>query len=802
MISNFFKIALRSIARQKLYSAINILGLTIGISASILLLLFVQDELSYDTFHTKADRIYRVNTLASIQDTELRVASTMPPLGPVLVEDYPEVLDFCRIVNINQILVTQGEDRFYESGYFFADSSFFLMFDYELLQGDERTVLREPNSIVLSQTLAKKYFGNENPIDKEIKIGAEESVRKVTGVMKDSPSNSHLKPAALISINSLNAERFSFWGNISDYTYIQLADGVDAAQLEAKFPEVFEKYISETFKIFNAKADFTLINLKDIYLKSDYDGEFGEKGSIAYIYIYSAIAIFILLIASINYMNLATACATTRAKEVGIRKVLGSYMVQLRWQFITESIVVTAIAAILSIMLVFFLIPEFNTLTGKSISQLFYQNPVAWVGFLVITSFVGIVAGSYPAFYLSSFKPASVLKGKLATGGNALLRKSLVVTQFAISLVMIISTMVVYDQLQYLKTKDLGFNKDQVIRIPLNGATARSKYEVLRTKLMQSPNFEYVGGAQQSPGDGDLNVQGIRVELPSGEMTDKVFQAIYVDQHYFDALQIKIVQGRGFLENIGRDTADAIIVNETMVKAMGWDDPIGKKFSVIENIDRETGETTFRSPKVVGVVGDFHIRALQDPIEPLVIHLVPQSSVLLARIKAGNIQEGLNYLENTWKEVIPTRPLEYKFIDQDFLARYEDDQRKGEMFAVFSILAILIACMGLFGLASYNAETKRKEIGIRKVIGASVSDIMVMVGKDFMKLVGIAIVVAFPMAFYFMDNWLQGFSYRVPISGATFVYSAVITTIITLFTIGYHSLTAATSNPAFSLKDE
>ncbi len=797
MIRNFLKIAFRNIANQKLYSAINIIGLTVGITASILLLLYVKDELSFDKIHPRAEQLYRVNTLATIQDTELKTATVMAPLGPVLHQDYPEVLNYCRIDAMGEELVIKGETQFYEDGFIFADSSFFSLFGFELIKGNPATALAEPNSIVLSESLAKKYFGNEDPMGKEIKTGSEEWTREVKGVMKDSRAATHFKPSAIVSYATLPDDRVNFWGNLNDYLYIQLPEGYAPEKLEAKFPEVFDKYIAELFSQFDAHADFRLINVQDIHLQSDYENEINPSGSMDYIYIFSAIAIFILIIASINYMNLATARATSRAKEVGIRKVMGAYKRQLRWQFMTESIVVTGIAAIISVILIFFLLPSFNSLTGKTIAQTFYLEPVVIIGFMVLIAMIGAISGSYPALYLSSFKPASVLKGRLASGGNIALRKVLVIAQFAISLVMIVSTLIVYDQLQFLKDKDLGLNKDQVLRIPLNGSAAREKYEVLRTRLLQSPGIESVGSGWTSPGTESLNVQATTVESNTGELIDKVFQTLYIDQHYFETLEIEIAEGRGFNKDIGRDTADAVLVNEKMVDHMGWDNPIGKRFMVIanQNLDR-------REMKVVGVFKDFHLRALKAPIEPMVAHLSTENGQMLVRFKPESTDEVINTIRQSWAEVVPNRPLEYTFVEQDFFKQYEEDRRKGQVFALFSIITIIIACMGLFGLASYNAELKRKEIGIRKVIGASLLDIIYMVSKDFMILVSISMLIAFPIAYFFMDKWLEEFSYRIDISVLTFLLSIVITVAITLITIGYHSMTAAMSNPASSLKEE
>ncbi len=799
MLRNFFIIAIRSINRHKLYSVLNIIGLSGGITASLLLLLYINDELNYDNGHSKADQIYRVNTIAEIADTKISIVNTMTPLGPALKNDYPEVLDFVRLNAFGETLITKDENRFYEEGFFFTDSTFFDFFDIELVRGDKKTVLSEPNTLVLTEDLAKKYFGDENPIGQTIKTGAEENLKTVTGVMKEPDFSTHIKPQILVSYSTLPDPGPAAWGNINDYTYIMLPEGYDHKLLEARFPEVFDKYMSELFKQFDAKAEFTMTPFLDIHLNTGLEGEMEPGGTMAYIYIFTAIALFILLIASINYMNMSTARATTRSKEVGIRKVMGSYIGQLRWQFVTESVLVTLISAVISGIVSFIILPYFNELAGKNIPLDFYLDPRVVLGFLFIIFFVGTVSGSYPAFYLSRFKPVQVLKGGkgLIGGGNTSLRKVLVILQFSISLIMIVSTWVVYDQLSYMNNKDLGFNKDQVIQVSLSGSAVRDKYDVLRNELLKNPIIEAVGSGQGTPGGKNLNVQGIGVETNSGEIIDEIFQSISVDQHYLSTLEIPVIEGRDFLTDVGRDTSDGVIVNVAMVKKMGWEEPIGRKFGVI------MGEDLTRSyKKVVGVIQDFHMRALQEPIEPIVIHMNLDGPQMLVRMNGSKIEASMAYIEKTWKEVVTNRPLEYTFLSQDFAEQYEEDQRRGSIFAIFSALTILIACMGLFGLASFNSEMKKKEIGLRKVMGASLWDIMILVGKDFLKLVFFAMFIAFPIAYYFMNNWLQEFSFRVELSAFTFLLSALVTVLITLLTISYHSIVAGFSNPTDSLKEE
>ena len=798
MLRNFVLIAIRNFSRQKLYSFLNMLGLTSGITASILLFLYIQDELTYDRVHHKADRIYRVNTSAKVQDTELNAALTMAPMGPVLKNDYPEVQYFTRIITIGKELVKRGDQKFYEEGFVLADSSIFEIFDLTLRSGDPKTALVAPNSLVLTESLARKYFGSEDPMGKELKTGGDESVKTITGVMKDPFPNTHIKPSAIISYSSIPVEGRSQWGNINDHVYILLPEGYDYRLLEAKLPDVYDKYVSELFSQFGATASFSLTPFTDIHLHSDLEGEMEAPGSMAYLFIFGAIGFFVLLIASINYMNMATAQATTRAKEVGIRKVMGSHRAQLGWQFVIESVIITTISAVFSMIVAFFLLPSFNDLTDKQIPLDFYLYPNVWIGFLLIILFVGTVSGSYPAFYLSSFRPAQILKGRMASrSGNATLRKSLVVAQFSISLFMIVCTWIVFDQLNYVNTKDLGFNKEQVIRITLSGQDVRDRYSILRNKLLQHPSIESVGSGNSTPGGQNLNVQGISVESADGTMVSKVFQTIYANQDYLSTLQIPVVSGRDFMQNVGRDTSDAIIVNETMVKEMGWDEPLGKRFAIIINDKLET-----REAKVVGVIRDFHMRSLQEAIHPMVVRMSLNNGQMILRVRQEDMSGVLDYVATAWEELVPEKPLEYKFLSADFEESYAEEQRKGRLFALFSGLTVLIACMGLFGLASYNAELRKKEIGIRKAIGAGHTDILVLMSREFLRLVAISMVFAFPFAYYFMTDWLQAFSYRVDIRVLTFVLSAMITMVIALLTVGYHSLRSALSSPALYLKDE
>lgn len=797
MIKNYIKVALRNIVRHPTYACINIIGLSIGIVCSLLLLLFILDELSYDSQHKNADRIYRIVSHIKTLDTELTIATSMSPIGPTLYSDYSEVESFLRIKNNGELLVMSGQNKFYEEKIYTVDSSFFDFFDFKLTHGNPRTCLVEPNSMVISETLAAKYFANDNPIGKTLKTGGEEIPRKVTGVMQDAESNSHIHPNGLISYSSLPPTGQIEWGNLNDHTYILLPKSYNIDLFQRNFEAVNEKYIRPLFEQFNAQANFILQPLSSIHLHSKLEGEIEPTGDIYYIYIFGAISVFMLIIASINYMNLATARSANRSREVGIRKAMGSYKLQLIGQFMSESIVITLLAVVISSILVFFLIPGFNELTGKSLSLDFLTNPIVVLVLLGIVVLVGLVGGSYPSFFLANFDPSEVLKGKYSgKRGNAQLRKILVITQFSISLVMVISTWVVFDQLQYLKNKELGFNKDRVLRIALNGPQATQKYEVLKNAMLAHPNIEAIGSGRSTPGGNNLSMNGISVESEDGMMIEKVFQTIYIDNEYLNTLEIPLVSGRNFSRNVQLDTSQSVIVNEEMVKHMGWENPLGKKFGVIVNENLE-----MKSMHVVGVIKDFHLRALKEPILPVVVRNTVENDNMLVRLKPEDIPGTIKFMEKSWSDIISNRPFEYNFIEQDFNKQYEADQKRGEVFGIFAIFTIMISCLGLFGLASFTAENRRKEIGIRKVVGASVSGIVFMMSLEFLKLVLAAVLIAFPVAYIIMGQWLEEFAFRMEMSPISFLLSALLTLLIAFITVSYHSITSAISNPSNALRE-
>ncbi len=792
MFKNLFKTALRNIRKEKIYSVINILGLTIGVTCCIFLLLYILDELSYDKFHVNKDRIYRIATHFQESDNEFTWASAQVPLAPELASKFTEVQHAVRLINVGrELFENQDKDiRFYEEDFYYADSAVFDVFTFPLTEGNPTTALVAPNTIVLTQSMANKYFGDESPIGKTLKNG--DKLYKITGVMQDVPHNSHIDFDALLSRTSLPEDFQDNWGGWGVATYLLLPENYNYHDFDAHLEAVNTERVKPIFDQFGVKINYFLQPIQDIHLHSKLGSESEGGGDISYIYIFAAVAVFMLIIASINYMNLATARATKRAKEVGIRKTAGSSKGQLIGQFLTESVVITLIAVLVSVFFIVLLLPLFNTLSGKEISYAFIFQPGILLGLVAIVLFVGVAGGSYPAFYLAGFNPAQVLKGKVAsTGGNSLLRKALVVLQFAISITMVISTWIVYDQLQFLRNKDLGFSKEHVLSIELPEDDIREKVAVLRNRLLENPKVQMVGTANTKPGNG-ISKNLMNVESDEG-MVEKGVDMYQADYDYIPTMGMALTQGRNFSREYATDTA-AVIVNEAMVKRMGWQDPIGKVFS---NTDPESPQY-----RVVGVIKDYHQLSLYNLIEPLAIFFGKNNYYLHIKIAGQDIPATLSYIENIWNEVNPNKPFSYNFMDQDFNSQYKADEKRGQIFTLFSVLTIFIACLGLLGLAAYTTEQRTKEIGIRKVIGANVGSIVMMIYKDFFLLIGISILIAFPLAYYFMYNWLQSFAYQTDIKIITFITAALLTLAITMLAVGFHTIRAAIANPVDSLRSE
>jgi putative ABC transport system permease protein len=796
MLKNLLKVALRNIGKDRIYSFLNILGLTLGITCSLFLLLYLLNELSYDRFHTQKDRIYRVVTHFTETDNQFTWPVAQIPLAQELVEQYTEVEHAVRFIDTGRELFENPERdvRFYEEDFYYVDSTIFEVFSFPVLAGDPATALVKPNTAVLTQETAQKYFGDADPLGQTFRNG--DDIYEITGLIEDVPANSSLEFDALLSRATLPNEMGN-WGSWGYGTYLLLKEGTSRQAAEDALASINQEKLVPIFENFGVTIDYWLQPLTDIHLKSEFgEGETGS-GDIDYIYIFAAVAFFILIIAGINYMNLATARATRRAKEVGVRKTMGSFRRQLISQFLTESTLLTFIALAVSLVLVAVLLSPFNQLAGTEISFSFLLQPEIIVGFIGIALLVGIAGGSYPAFYLSRFNPALVLKGNVTRGtGNALLRKVLVVVQFAISIAMLICTWIVYDQLQYLRDKDLGFDQEQVLVVTMPDSTIRANYEVLRNRLKESPNVLEVSTSSSRPGTGYSK----NLMLVDDNDGNKVEGGVGVNQYlahydYVETMGIEIIEGRSFSREYATDTA-AVLVNEAMVARMQWDDPIGKEFTFMG--DDEPGPTY----SVIGVFKDYHQQSLYNLIDPLAIFFGDPNFHLSIKVTPDKINETLAYVEDTWTEVNAGKPFSYEFLDEEFMSQYETDQKRGQIFTLFSALTVMIACLGLLGLAAYTTEQRAKEIGIRKVIGASVLNIVGIIYRDFFVLIAIAVLIAFPIAYFAMDRWLNDFAYQTNIKWFTFLASTLLTLIVTLGAISFHTLRAATANPVKSLRSE
>lgn len=796
MFRNLFKTALRNILRDKIYSLINVLGLTIGITSSIFLLLYVLDELSYDKYHTRGQDIYRVITTIKEVDDEFTWVVAQIPFAQTVRDKFPEVEKSVRFIGTGRVLYKKDDLKFYEEEIYAADSAVFEMFSYNFIEGDPGTALHSPNSIVLTKNLAVKYFGNEHALGKTLQAGSE--LYQVTGVIDNVPKNSHFTFDGLISITSLNEQaRTGNWGNFGVFTYLYAPTIQDPKTLESKLSAIYDEYCAPIFKQYGINFTYKLQRITDIHLHSRYEGESNANGDIKYVYIFSAVAIFMLIIASINYMNLATARSARRSREVGIRKVVGSHKFLLISQFILESLLLTLIAFVFSLIFVTALLPFFNHLLNKEISMNFLQQPMILTGLAGIIIFVGFLGGSYPAFYLSSFNPAVVLKSKVTSrGGNAFLRKGLVVLQFSISIVMLVCTWLVYDQLQYLRNKDLGFDKEHIVRMSLSTQEMRNNYRVLRDELLQLPEVLNVATAGTSPGYG-VGKNLINVEDQNGEMVERGIDMYPIDYDYLSALGFHIIDGRDFSKDRTSDSTTAVIVTEAMLKRMGWDSAIGKRFSFI-NQDGQQGETM----KVIGVVKDYHHASLYDIIEPILFLPRENNRVLHIKIDGRDIRGTLAKVESVWNRVQTDQPFEYTFLDQEFQEQYQNDERRGQIFTLFAGLTMSIACLGLLGLASYTTEQRTKEISIRKVLGANVQSLVYLISREFILLVFISIVIGLPIAHYFMKKWLQNFAFAMDINWMTFVLVSIVVLLITFSTVSFHTMKAAHANPVDALKEE
>jgi putative ABC transport system permease protein len=815
MLKNYLKIAWRNLIKNKLYSIINIAGLSVGVACSMLIFLYVSNELSYDEFHE--NRIFRATRDLRIGDNEASYPFTPAPLASVLNNEIPEVNQAVRIRTVGSYLVKRADsdESFKEEGLMFADSGFFKVFSFPLLEGNPERQFSEPNTIAISNRIAKKYFPNQSAINKSLVLDGEDTY-KITGVFEDIPTNSHFQANFLMSMANLSrAENTSFTSN-NFYTYFTVDDNVDPKELQTKINEAVNVYLEpqimrfmgKSLKELEALGNYYVIEIqsqKDIYLNSDFTVDIGLMGNKDYIYLFSAIAIFIIILACINFMNLSTARSANRSKEVGVRKALGSRKSNLIRQFLVESILVSLISILAGILLVIIVLPMFNAITGKVLIMPDYN--FMFIGSIVIGAFfVGILAGIYPAFYLSSFKPVETLKGKVSLGsGNSFIRSGLVVFQFFISILLIIGTIAIYQQINFIQNKELGFKKERVLLVNdaymLNEQRQAFKEEV--RKIPDVSQASYSGFLPVSGYNRSDNTFWREGEQPTEDNLVST-QIWSVDHDYLETYQMELVWGRDFKPNLASDSS-AVIINEAAFRAFGFEDMNGDNYIQTNAFDQETGEFSsemFNKYKVLGVVKDFHYESLKNDIGPLAFQLNDNSSVLAVQLETDNIQSSIQAIEGLWKQFASSLPFNYNFLDAEFNNMYNSEIRLSKIFTVFAGLAIMIGCLGLFALASFMAEQRTKEIGIRKVLGASVNGIVLMLSKQFSKLVLVAFLIAVPLAWWGISSWLEGYEYRISIGWELFALSGVAAFVIAWITVAYHSIKVAVSNPVDSLKSE
>jgi putative ABC transport system permease protein len=814
MIKNYFLLACRSVWHNKIYTAINIIGFAVGISACIFILLWIRDEKSFDRFHSKSDRIYR---LLSWEDSKIQ-PRTPHPLAQQMVIDFPEVEQAVSMSPIWDPGLTPAqfsvkyEDVVYDEKRFFsADTTFFKIFDFPFLAGDRKTALKEPMNLIITRDMAVKYFGSvRDAMGKSLKIN-DQSYITVNGVIENVPPNSHFTFDFLVSYvtmkqidrqihNGVLSDYYT-WNDFGHYNYLLLKKGADVKKLEKKLNEwlMVQNFIplNEKYRqmIVDGRFRLKLQAMNDIHLHSNIMWELGTNGSMLYIYIFFTAALLILIVACVNFMNLSTARSLKRAKEVGIRKAIGVQRKQLIIQFLTESVVLTLLSAIVALLLVQAFLPAFNSFTGKDLSLYSLLNPKQIWKLAAGALIIGIFSGSYPAFYLSSFIPYEVLKGKIQTAGSQLsIRKFLVIFQFVISILLIICTMVIYKQISYLRNRDLGFNQEQVVVISMKDGEVRKLFDAIRTSLLANPGIIKVAGTSSIPG-GQFNQNSISYE---GSGDERLIAETYVTSDYFDLLQIKTSAGRVFSDDFIGDTTASFVINESAARLYKWDTPVDKTITYYGD------DYANARGKIIGVVKDFNIHALQQPMEPLIILLGRKGlfTYMLIRISPENIPSTLAFIEKTWDNFDHRHVFSYSFLDSIFASQYQSEKRMGTIFWIFALLALFIASLGLFGLSNFMIEQRTREIGIRKAHGAGVTNILIMLSRQFTAWVMIASMLALPLGYIIARNWLENFAYRTTIGLLVFVLAVVIAITVTLLTISYQAWHTARMNPAESLKYE
>lgn len=798
MFRNYVKIAFRNLFRSKIYSFINIGGIAIGLASVWLIALYVADELSYDRYHEKANRIFRIAQHTRWEGESINQATTSSPFAGALKAEFSEIQQATRILPEGDGIIRYNNKSIKVNDIFFADGNIFEVFTYSFIAGDSKTSLLKPESIVLTESLARKLFRDPQKAINQVIHFENNYPNTVTGIIKDIPANSHLRFSAL---RSLPRNYSGGWQNFNTYTYLLLDEGASYKKLEAKLPAFAAKTIQKMMRVNEYRIE--LQPLTSIHLQSDLQFEFSANNNMGRIYIFIAIAALILIIAIINYMNLATARSSTRIREVGVRKVIGSDRRQLIAMFITEATVMILIASFVAFFLVTVLLPNFNKLSDKNLDIFRFGIYTSLLSLVAFAFFIGIFSGSYPAFFLSHFKTIPALKGQLGNlSNNILFRKSLVVFQFVITVAMIAGSLVIYRQLQYSYKKDLGFNKEQVLTFHIHDRAVRSQISAIKTKLLQNPLVQGVAVAGNPIGNNDLGLQGFIFEKPDGSFagSTKLVQELMTDADYVPVLDIKLLHGRNFSTAIESDKYGAAVINETLMNELGWQNPIGKRMRFEFDDKKSVGERT-----VIGVVKDFHTHSLQHKVEPLVMLMPPVASMednLYVKINTSKTKESLAYIETAYKQFDKSNPVEFNFLDQNFIKQYAAEEKQGTILFTFTVLAIFIACLGLFGLVTFTSAQRAKEIGIRKVLGASVSSIVTVLTKDLIKLVIIAFLIASPIIWFGMNKWLEDFQYRINISWWIFGVAGLSAILIAMITVGIQAIKAAVANPVKSLRSE
>ncbi|HWI90138.1 MAG TPA: ABC transporter permease [Flavisolibacter sp.] len=794
MIKNYFLLAVKHLRKQKVFSIINILGLTVGITCCFMIFLFIMNEMTYDNFHKNGKDIYRVMRVGNNNGERREIPYLSPPYGPALLNDYPDAIQASVRVMRDNDLINYNNISFNEKNIVLTDKNFFEFFDFHLVKGTSSTVLKDPNSIVLTETAAKKYFGNDEAIGKVLQFNKDQQL-KVTGICKDVPVNSHLQFDMVIPLELLRPmqpEWFTQWPSNGLFTYVRLNPNVSPLQLEKRFPAFMDKYLGAYYATAGFKMGLSIQPLNKVYFSTDALDNV-KHGNKKMVYIFMCIAILILIIACINFVNLSTARATDRSKEVGLRKVLGAVRKQLVSQFMLESLLYATVACTLSVGLVQLLMPSYANVLGYGLPS-FWNNPLIYVFLFGVILIVGLLAGSYPALLLSSFSPIESLKGKFKIGrSGSFFRKTLVVFQFGVSVLLIISVVIIMSQMNYMRNTNLGFNKEQEMIVRFDNLDISRRKMQFKNELQNIPSVQSVALMSGEPG-GFHDGYAFEAEAKPGE--DMLFRTEIVDMDFVKTLGLKIIAGRDLSESFKTDSLESALINRTAAKILGYtpEQAIGKW---IKNRSKDSLRRT-----IVGVVEDYHFESLKKQIEPLVITPGRDRRLALIKLRTDNLQSTIASIKKVYADAASNYPFEYSFLDEQFDRAYKTESRQQSVLSIFSIIAIFIACLGLFGLASYTAVKKTKEIGIRKVLGSSVQNIVLLLSKDLLKPVLVGTLIAMPVGYYAMNKWLEGFAYRIDFHWWMFAIAIIVAVSIALLTVGFQAVKAAIANPVKSLRTE